>query len=111
MKEKPTRHSLELHVNGNRITTVLVGRHYLSKHGSYMNDALILDLVMALDGHSFPVDSTTDGTDYFAADILTEPDGKIYRLIWLFEGESLEILGVINAYRRSKKKEGANEKK
>jgi len=41
MKEKLTRHSLELHVNGNRITTVLVGRHYLSKHGSYMNDALI----------------------------------------------------------------------
>lgn len=105
MKEKPTRHSIELHVNGNRITTVLVGRHYLSRHGSYMNDALILDLVMALDGHSFPVDSTTAGIDYFAADILNEPDGKNYRIIWLFEGERLEILGVINAYRRSKTKE------
>jgi len=29
---------------------------------------------------------------------------KIYRLIWLFEGDFLEVIGVINAYRIRKKK-------
>ena len=103
MKEKPTRHSVNLTVNGNSIRTVLIGRHYLIKHSSYMNDALILDLVAALNGHSFPIDSTTDGVDYYVADVEIKPDERVYRIIWLFEGEKLEVLGVINAYRRSKK--------
>ena len=109
MKEKPTNHLVDLTINGYHITTVLIGRHYLLKHSSYMNDALILDLVGALDGRTFPLDSTTDGIDYYVADVEVEPDAKAYRLIWLFEGESLEVLGVINAYRRSKKKEDADE--
>lgn len=105
MEAKPTQYRVRLTVNGNLINTVLVGRHYLIKHASYMNDALILDLVAALDGRSFPVDSTTAGIEYYAADVVMNPDGKIYRVIWLFEGGRLEVLGVINAYRRSKKKE------
>ncbi len=103
MVEKPTQYIVDLIINGHSITTVLIGRHYLLKHGSYMNDALILDLVTALDGHMFPVDSTTNGVDYFVADVEIEPNRKIYRIIWLFEGESLEVLGVVNAYRRQKK--------
>jgi hypothetical protein len=65
-----------------------------------MNDALILDLITALDGHTFPINSTTDGIDYYVADV--ELGKKTYRLIWLFEGERLEVLGVVNAYRRKK---------
>ena len=109
MEGKPTQHDLELTVNGNHITSVLIGRHYLLKHSAYMNDALILDLVAALDGHTFPVDSKSDGIEYFVADVEVEPDGKTYRLIWLFEGKNLEVLGVINAYRRSKKKEDTHQ--
>ena len=60
---------------------------------------------MALNGLTFPVDSSTSDTDYFVADIQMESNNKIYRIIWLFEGESLEVLGVINAYRRLNKKE------
>ncbi len=104
MSEKPTEHRLEVTVNGNRITRVLIGRHYLKKHAANIDDALILELVMALNGYSFPVDSSTEGIEYYVADIEQEAAGKAYRIIWLFEGEKLEVLGVINAYRRSKRK-------
>jgi hypothetical protein len=87
-------------VNGHRITTVLIGRHYVIKHGKHINDDLILRLVASLDGGNYPVDSTTNGTYCYAADILLEETGKIYRLIWIFEGKYLQILGVVNAYRR-----------
>jgi hypothetical protein len=40
----------------------------------------------------------------YAADILLEETDKIYRLIWLFEGKFLEVLGVVNAYRRQTRK-------
>jgi hypothetical protein len=102
--EKPTQHELHLKINNIGVQTVLVGRHYLEKHSSYMNDELILDLVASLDGGSFPVDSITDGTEYFVADVEWGDPLKVYRLIWLFEGEKLEILGVVNAYRRTPKK-------
>lgn len=91
-------------VNGQRITTVLIGRHYTVKHGRYMNDELILRLVATLDGGSFPLDSTTKGVDYYSADVQVEETGKIYRLVWLFEGKLLEVLGVVNAYRRKVRK-------
>lgn len=57
LAEKPTQHTVDLTINGNHVTTVLIGRHYLLKHSSYMNDALILDLVTVLDGQSFPESS------------------------------------------------------
>ena len=104
LSEKPTQHHLEVTVNGNKITTILIGRHYVKKHCADINDVLILELVMALNGQSFQVDSTTDGIEYYVADIQLESNTKIYRIIWLFEGENLEVLGVINAYRRTKKK-------
>ncbi len=102
--KKSTERSLEITVNGNRITTVLIGQHYLIKHRSYMSDALILEIVSALNGYTFLVDSTTEGIEYYVADVELAPTNKIYRIIWLFEGVKLEVLGVINAYRRSKKK-------
>ena len=103
MEDKPTQHAVDLSINGNRITTVLIGRHYLLKHGAYMNDALILDLVAALDGQTFPADSSTSGVAYYVADVEIPPHQKSYRIIWIFEGEKLEVLGVVNAYRRQSK--------
>lgn len=104
MTEKPVEYQLEVTINGNKITTVLIGRHYLKKHSRDVNDPLILELVLALNGRSFSVDSSTDGIEYYVADIELPSLAKTYRIIWLFEGENLEVLGVINAYRRSKKK-------
>jgi hypothetical protein len=102
--EKPHRYSLKLTVNGHKIVSVLIGRHYVVKHGKHINDELILRLVKSLDGSHFPIDSTTKEVDYYAADILLEETDKIYRLIWLFEGKFLEVLGVVNAYRRQTRK-------
>ncbi len=102
--EKPIKYPLKLTINGHKISSVLIGRHYVVKHGKYMNDELILRLVATLDGGKFPVDSTTNGTDYYSADVLVEETGKIYRLVWLFEGKLLEVLGVVNAYRRRARK-------
>ena len=103
MREKPNKYPVQLTVNGNQISSILIGRHYLKKHAAYMDDALILQLVSQLDGKHFKVDSSTDEIEYYVADV--EMSGaKTYRLIWLFEGSRLEVLGVINAYRRKKRK-------
>lgn len=94
-------------VSGFEITHVVIGRHYREKHASYMTDELVLELVQALDGMDFKPDSTTKGIQYYAADIVVsnhEPRSKCYRLVWLFEGKFLEIIGVINAYRVKKQK-------
>ena len=74
--KKPNRYSIKLTINGQKISSVLIGRHYLVKHGKYMNDELILRLVTTLDGGQFPVDSTTKNIDYYAADILVEETQK-----------------------------------
>lgn len=100
--DKPKRYNIQIAVNGQEIRSVLIGRHYLIKHSSYMDDELILRLVTELDGGSFSVDSSTAGIDYYVADIQLHDVNKIYRLIWLFEGEKLEVLGVVNAYRKVK---------
>jgi hypothetical protein len=99
---KPIRYKFKLTVNNHSITEVLIGRHYLEKHSSYMNDEIILQLVGALNGHIFPVDSVTNDIEYFVTDIELADSGKVYRIIRLFEGEKMEILGVVNAYRRKR---------
>lgn len=102
MASLPTEYATKLVINHNQITKILIGRHYLIKHSAYMNDELILQLVGILDGKIFPVDSSTSGIDYYAADIELGNPVKVYRIIWLFEGEKMEILGVINSYRTKK---------
>jgi hypothetical protein len=99
---KPNSYAFRATINHHAITEVLIGRHYLDKHGSYMNDEIILQLVAALDGSVFPVDSTTNGIEYFVADVELGDPTKIYRIIWIFEGRKMEILGVVNAYRRKR---------
>jgi len=47
------------------------------------------------------------GIEYFAADVTHESQGhqkKVYRIIWILEGEVFQILGVVNAYRRKTRK-------
>jgi hypothetical protein len=100
--KRPATYRLSVVINGHRIEKVKIGRHYQIKHGHYMNDVLILGLVTALDGGSFPVDSTADSIEYYAADVEFGLPVKIYRIIWLFEGKQMKISGVINAYRRKR---------
>lgn len=94
-------------VNGHKITHVIIGKHYREKHAAYMTDELVLDLVQVLDGKNFEPDSTSKGIEYYAADIEIfnqKSKVKFYRIVWLFEGNFLEIIGVINAYRVKKRK-------
>lgn len=93
-------------VNHYKITHVIIGQHYLEKHAQYMNDQVILNLVLALDGGVFKADSTSGNIEYFVSDIQIKEvvKNKIYRLVWLFEGDCLEIIGVINAFRVKRKK-------
>lgn len=81
MSESPKSYIFNIIVNGNEISEVLIGRHYLKKHSAYMNDDLILDLARCLDGGTFLVDSSTSGIDYYAADIEFGSPSKVYRLI------------------------------
>lgn len=72
-----------------------------------MNDEIIIQLVQCLDEKSFDPDSTSKGIEYFVTDVQLKNElNKIknYRLIWLFEGDQLEIIGVINAFRVKKAK-------
>ena len=101
---RPITYTLSVVINGHQIKKVKIGRHYQVRHGHYMSDDLILELVTALDGGIFPVDSSTDGVEYYAADVEFGSPSKVYRIIWLFEGKQIKILGVINAYRRKRGK-------
>ncbi|HLE12348.1 MAG: hypothetical protein A2504_01070 [Bdellovibrionales bacterium RIFOXYD12_FULL_39_22] len=97
---KYEEYPINIEVNHHNIKLLRIGNHYLGKHSSYMNDELILELVYMLNGHSFEVDSLTKDIEYYVADVEYGDTPKIYRLVFLIGGEDLEILGIVNAYRR-----------
>jgi hypothetical protein len=94
-------------VNDHIITGVIIGQHYKENHAESRNDVIILQLILALDEKIFTADSTSKGIEYYVSDIQLQNEerkNKYYRLIWLFEGNQLEIIGVINAFRIKKAK-------
>lgn len=105
-KSTPIHLKYKIYVNELSISKIIIGHHYLLKHSTEIDDSLILKLVLTLDGRNFSADSTSKGIDYYAVDIqlLVADKLKIFRLVWLHEGEHLEIIGVINAYRVNKLK-------
>lgn len=83
-------------VNDLLINEGVIDGHYKEKHGSYMDDNKILEIVRRLDGRKQLPDTEVAGFSYFAS--LLEYQGKRYRLVWLLEKQTI-YLGVINAYR------------
>jgi hypothetical protein len=83
-------------VNDLLINEVVIDGHYREKHGSYIDDNKILEIVRRLDGRKQLPDTEVGGFSYFAS--LLEYQGKRYRLVWLLEKQTI-YLGVINAYR------------
>jgi hypothetical protein len=83
-------------VNDLLIDAVVIDGHYREKHGSYLNDQKILEIVRRLDGRKQLPDSKVNGFSYFAS--VLEYQGKRYRLVWLLEEQTIYI-GVINVYR------------
>ena len=94
-------------VNNITVKGIIIGQHYKDKHSESINDEIVMMLVLSLDEKLFDPDSTSKGIEYYVTDIqLKNEEAKIkyYRLIWLFEGDHLEIIGVINAFRVKKAK-------
>jgi hypothetical protein len=67
-------------VNSIKVSHVIIDDHYKEKHGDYMSDSLILNLVKLLDGRKEAPDDVFGGYSYFAT--LVELDEKQYRLVW-----------------------------
>lgn len=89
---------VQIKVNGIRIVRVVIDPHYKLKHGTSINDALILRLANQLNGKRYKPEKVTDQYRYFVADPL-QLDQMNYRFVWLLEDHK-NYLGVINAFRR-----------
>jgi hypothetical protein len=97
MKERRRLYKIDpIWVNGIKIVQVVIDPHYEERHLDSMNDQLILEMVMELDGRREVPDAKTGRYSYFAT--LVEKRRKQYRLIWLLEDHAIYI-GVVNAYR------------
>lgn len=88
-------------VNGKKVSRVIIDDHYKEKHLDYMDDSLILKLVMELDGRKELPDAIVVKFSYFAT--LVELGDKQYRLVWLLEEDAIYI-GVVNAYRDKRRR-------
>jgi len=91
---------LSLKINGKQLSRVVISQHYRLKH-SDINDELILRLLKTLDAGEFEIQERKGSFEYFAV----EPvwlDEKPYRLVLCMSKED-DFLGVVNAFRRSKK--------
>ena len=95
---------IDLVINGQRFRELVIDSHYEKKHGSTVNDQIILELIAALDGIEVESDAVDEsGFKYF----VTQPhyfEGKPYRLVWLLPPDH-RYLGIVNCYRRSHAKE------
>ena len=100
MKRMNNRRSypIKMTVNGKGINEVVIDPHYEEKHSGTINDDLILELVLLLDGKFYKPESQKSGFQYFVADPLMLRDLK-YRLVWLLQEEKVYV-GVVNAFRR-----------
>ena len=92
-------YELDLIINDIHFNEIWIDPHYENKHGNYMNDDLILKLLLHLNGKEIHHVAESSGFRYFETDI--EHTKKVYRLILVIPNDEC-YLGIRNAYRRSK---------
>lgn len=100
MKRMSIRRSypIKMTVNGRNIGEVVIDPHYEEKHSGTVNDDLILELVLLLNGKFYKPESQKSGFQYFVADPLVLR-GLKYRLVWLLQDKKVYV-GIVNAFRR-----------
>lgn len=91
-------YDVDIRVNGQPITQVIIDPHYELRHSDSIDDELILALVLTLDGQEHVAEIIQETYTYFVTDKI-DFRGHLYKLIWLMEDQHVYI-GVINAYRR-----------
>ena len=90
---------IDIEINKRRLKSVVIDPHYEEKHADCVDDQIILQLVLLLDGKIFkPASTDENGFSYFVNDHL-EILGKFYKLIWLLHEDEI-FIGIVNAYRR-----------
>ena len=94
-------YSVSLTINQRDINSVIIDDHYEEKHSDTINDELIMGLVSQLDQKYFEPVDVKEPYSFFVLDQM-EYKSKYYKLIWLLERNEMYI-GVINAYRRTKR--------
>ncbi len=85
-------------INDQRFSKLIIDPHYQEKHSDYMTDDLILELVKTLDGEEPESEPEDPPFSYYTKDRIKIGE-KFYKLVWLFEEDQIYV-GVINAYRR-----------
>jgi len=85
--------------DGNYFNEIWIDPHYEIKHGSSINDDLILDLLQDIEKRTYSEKKRANGYDYYELDV--DFHEKLYRLI-LVVPLHMNYLGVRNVYRRSK---------
>ncbi len=92
-------YGLQIILNGQRLTKVVIDAHYEKKHSKSINDELILELVRLLNGRTLEIETVSAaGWEICVYDPLYL-GGRPYRLVFCIHPEE-RILGVINAFRR-----------
>lgn len=88
---------LKIFVNRVLISKVIIDPHFEEKHSESINDEIILQLALLLDGNEYVAEVDKNNFSYFATNLVFNK--KNYRLIWLLEKNEIYI-GIVNAYRR-----------
>jgi hypothetical protein len=90
---------LQIILNGQRLTKVVIDAHYEMKHSKSINDELILELVRLLNGRTLEFETVSAASwEIYVYDPLYL-GGRPYRMVFCTHQEE-RILGVINAFRR-----------
>ena len=88
---------VNLFVNGQQISRVVIDPHFEEKHAGTITDDIIIGLLKLLDSDTKP--EKIDLPYFYYTTDKIELNGKFYKLVWLLE-EGQDYIGVVNAYRR-----------
>jgi len=93
-------YSCDLVINKQRLSRLIIDPHFEKKHGSYVDDKLIWELVQQLNNRTFFPDlpKRESAYQYFTIEDIQDKDEKSYCLVWCWKKESKKYIGIVNCY-------------